>query len=165
MSKSTVEDVKPEIIAALLDAAVLEHQFTDTGWKQLHRIVATIHGPFLFHASSVTIQGTWAGYDDPAILSIEEIVEACGLCTDDADLTRGEPTQGFIATTDYWDGQLPRIVRFSKNMSEQKWTEVSWEDVKPEDTLQFIEEEFSEANAAPVAAKLPIDNDPVNNNE
>lgn len=148
--RTSIEDIKPEIISGMLACAKVKHQFTDTGWKQLHRLVATIEGTSVIPA--VTVEGGWTSYDNPAILSVEEIAHACGMMTDDAP-TDVPATRGFLGFSEYWIDQMPRIVRFGDEaVSAYDSETVDWDQVKPEVDADVHEDEIERA---PLRATKP----------
>lgn len=144
MSATTIHDIKPEIIEGMLSCVKIKHQFTDTGWKQLHRLVGTIEVPLT--KEPLIVYGGWTAYENPAILSAEELAAACGFFTDDATIG-GEPTQGFLAFSEYWEDQMPRIVRFvAQHPSHYDPETAEWDKVKPEEEASGVAEVEEEAN-------------------
>lgn len=128
MSATTIEDIKPEVLEGMLACTRIKHQVTDTGWKQLHRLVGTIEGSGSI--PSVIVEGGWTAYENPAILSVEELAAACGFLTDDANI-EVEPTRGFLGFSEYWQDQMPRVVLFNKSPRDLEYEEIDWDKVQP----------------------------------
>lgn len=128
MSATTIEDIKPEVIEGMMACTKIKHQFTDTGWKQLHRLVGTIEGTGII--PSVIVEGGWTAYEAPAILSVEELAASCGFLTDDANI-EVPATRGFLGFSEYWQDQMPRVVAFNQVPQEAIVSEeIEWDQVQ-----------------------------------
>jgi hypothetical protein len=73
----------------------LVHEFDDSNWQMRHRLA-------LIKEDGTRLEGDWALYAEPAILS--------GIEGNPRDIG-----DGFLAYTEYWEGVMPPLVRFYKS--------------------------------------------------
>jgi hypothetical protein len=76
----------------------LVHEIDESSWKTMHRLV-------LERSDGERVEGLFSLFEDVAVLSDDQIAGA-------KQISGSEPQSGYMATTDYFQGTLPRIIRF-----------------------------------------------------
>jgi hypothetical protein len=76
----------------------LVHEIDESSWKTMHRLV-------LERSNGERVEGFFSLYEDVAVLADDQIAGQ-------KPISGSEPQSGYMATTDYFQGTLPRIIRF-----------------------------------------------------
>jgi hypothetical protein len=105
-----------------------EHEIDSSSWTVMHRLVAILD-------DGTRREGMFCKYDAPAFISDEEIA---GL-----DVP-AVPRDGFIAFTEYFDGECPRIIRYQEAIFSVETKEV---DILSHRLSGIQEDEVSESDS------------------